>query len=75
MQFNEHLQKKFRQRSEHIKRGILSMMEDFYTDGQESRFDYTYAVDTMYDMRSWAEEAIGILEEMKEKEEKEPDET
>lgn len=75
MQFNEHLQEKFRQRSEHIKRDILSMMEDFYTEEQESRFDYTYAVDTMYDIRSWAEEAIGILEEMKEKEEKEPDET
>lgn len=75
MQFNERLQKKFRQRSEHIKRDILSMMEDFYTDGQESRFDYTYAVDTMYDIRSWAEEAIGILEEIKNNnKEKEPDE-
>lgn len=75
MQYNENLQKKFRQRSEHIRRDILSMMEDFYTDGQESRFDYTYAVDTMYDIHAWAEEAIGILEEMKEKEEKEPDES
>lgn len=71
MQFNEHLQKKFRQRSEHIKRDILSMMEDFYTDGQESRFDYTYASDTMHDIRSWTEEAIGILEEMKNRKEKE----
>lgn len=68
MQSKEQLQKKFRQCSDHISDFIGSMMEDFYADEQSPRFDYTYASDTMYDIRSWAEEAIGILEEMKEKE-------
>lgn len=74
MQSKEQLQKRFRQCSEHIEEYIGSMTEEFYSDG--GCFDYGFAVDTMYDIRSWAEEAIGILEEIKNNnKEKELDET